>query len=360
MKRCDVLLILGVPPPWGGGEICAQIMQSHFCELPGCRIFSYARKRGNKSTQGRFNLSNLGFGIFYIIKCIWLILRYRPRRMFISIPKNFGAFLRMIPVILFASAMRVNVFGELAGARFLFLDKAWQRSIGLFVLRRLHSIHFLGDRIRSAHDQYGFKNPSVFSNGVRIPDDRSSKATERPLTLLYVGALNRSKGVVRVIEALRLCRQAGMEVTCVLMGEWGDPALKPEMEAYIKQHQLQEFILFTGLVSGEAKWDYFRKASILVHPTEWDGQPLTILEAIGMGLAVISTHVGSIPDTVVHGKNGFLLDKNSSEDLCETIHRLYEDRSELKQIMEYNGRDFDVRFSVTTYLKNIQRWLETV
>lgn len=358
-----ILLILGTPPPYGGGEIRAGIVKEHFKNDPGFTIFSYSRPHGSKSTQGRMNFRNLFFGFVYIGKCCGLMVRYRPAVIFFSLPKTFSVMARMIPVILFASLMRVKVCGELAGAGFNFIQNGgWQRSIGLFVLRRMHSIRFLGEHVRDAHAQYRLPNPVVFANGIRIPDDRTHDPVpvDGPLKLLAVGALNRSKGTGRVIESVALCRKNGLDVSCTFVGEWSDPQLKQEMESFIKEHRLDPYIQFTGLIKGDQKWDYYRTASILVHPTDWDGQPLTILEAIGMGLVVISTPVGAIPDTAIDGKNGVLISENTPKKLVEAIRLFYMDRKKLKQIMEYNRTDFDQRFTVAGYLQNVRNWLKNI
>jgi glycosyltransferase involved in cell wall biosynthesis len=358
-----ILLVLSTPPPYGGGEIRAGIVAKHFKNDPRFRIFSYARPAGSKSTQGRMTVRNVLFGFVYIGKCCWLMLRCRPAVIFFSLPKAFSVLARMIPVIFVARLLKVKVCGELAGAGFNFIQNGgWQKSVGLFILRRMHSIRFLGEHIREAHAQYRLPNPVVFANGIRTPDDRTNNSVldNGALKLLAVGALNRSKGTGRVIEAVALCRENGLDVSCTLVGEWSDSQLESEMRQFIAQHQLEAHIHFTGLIKGEQKWEHYRQAAILVHPTDWDGQPLTILEAIGMGLAVISTPVGAIPDTVLDGKNGTLLSENTPEKLYETIRLFYMDRKRLRQIMEYNQTDFNCRFAVEKYLQNLHRWLEAM
>jgi len=361
-KSNPILLILGIPPPFGGGEILGETIVKKFKDNEKFRIYTYSRIRGNKSTQGRASIGNILFGFGHIIKCLGLILKLRPKKIFLSIPKNFGAFLRTAPIILFASLMRTKVYGELAGAQFLFLNKGWKKTIGLFVLRRIYSIRFLGENIKKIHTKYKLQNPIVFSNGIQLPTDQTHKSiqNQRPLHLLTVGALNRSKGTGRIIEAIALCREKGLDITCTLIGEWNDPELKSDMNQFITKHKLNKQIHFTGLIKGEKKWDYFRSADILVHPTDWDGQPLTILEAIGMGLAIISTPVGAIPNTVDHLKNGILLKKNTPKSLCEAISELYFDRKKLTQIMKYNQKDFNRRFTVEIYLENLSNWLQGV
>lgn len=358
-----ILLILNIPPPYGGGEIRSKIIEKYLKNTANFKIFSYSRPKGNKSTQGRINAQNLFFGFYYIIKCCALILRYRPNIAYFSIPKRFSVMMRMMPMILLASLMNVKLCGELAGTGFNFLNESnWKKFICLFALRRLHSIRFLGDHVKKNHTQYGLNNPIVFANGIRLPDERRHEpvADHGPLHILSVGALNRSKGTGRIVEAVALCHEHDLDVFCTLVGEWSDPKLKREMRDFVTTHCLDRYIKFTGLIKGNQKWDYYRKAAILAHPTEWDGQPLSILEALGMGLAVISTQVGAIPDTVKHNVNGILLDENTPQKLYEAIRELYFDRTRLKRMMDYNQADFDRRFTVERYLRNFKNWLETV
>jgi glutathione synthase/RimK-type ligase-like ATP-grasp enzyme len=81
-----ILLVLGTPPPYGGGEIRAGIVKEHFKNDPGFRMFSYSRPLGSKSTQGRMTVRNLFFGFVYIGKCCGLMVRYRPSVIFFSLP----------------------------------------------------------------------------------------------------------------------------------------------------------------------------------------------------------------------------------------------------------------------------------
>lgn len=356
----DILLILGVPPPYGGGEIRASMVDKYFCGSAGYRIFRYSREMGSKSTQGRVTIRNLSFGLYYILRCFAEILSHRPRVVFLSIPKDFRSFARSIPIIALASILGIRIFGELAGARFTFLDGGWRKYVGLFFLRRIYSIRFLGQHIREGHLEYRLPRPVVFSNGIELPRPRlySCLTDGQRIQLLAVGALNRSKGTGRIIEAIAMCRRRGVEVSCDFVGEWSNVRFREEMVEFVAKNSLSSCVHFYGLIKGDAKWDYYRRAHILVHPTDWDGQPLTILEAMGMGLAVISTNVGAIPDTISHGVNGILLQENSPEQLSDAICELHRDRQKLQSIMGRNIMDFDRRFDASIYLKNLRNWIE--
>ena len=66
----------------------------------------------------------------------------------------------------------------------------------------------------------------------------------------------------------------------------------------------------------------YRKANIFVLPTLGDCSSLVVVEAMGMGLPVIATRVGGIPELVIHGETGLLIPPNSPESLSEALREL--------------------------------------
>ena len=362
--RRPLLLLLGVPPPWGGGEIRALEMADYFNGRPGYMVQTYARPKGNKATQGRATVSNIWFGLRYIARGVGLLIEHRPRVIYLALPKNFGAFLRAVPLIWMGRMLGSRVCGELAGARFLFLDRpGCRRRLGLATLRCLASIRFLGRSIESAHANYGLRHSVVFSNGIEcpvVPAPYSSRAHARPLELLYVGALACSKGISSIVKAVAMCRAVGCPIRLTLVGEWSEASFRDEVLDYVAQESLQEQVRFAGRVTGEEKWGYYRRAALLVHPTEWDGQPLTILEAMAMGLGVVATRVGAIPDTVRHEENGLLLPDAEPSTVADAIQQLANDPGSLEKIMRANRARYESEFTLEAYLQRVEQWLDNV
>ena len=78
-----------------------------------------------------------------------------------------------------------------------------------------------------------------------------------------------------------------------------------------------------GPVSGAAKEREFAWADALVHPSENDGQPVVIIEALAAGLPVVASTHGGIPDTV--GEAGLLVEPGAPEQLGDAIRSLVDD-----------------------------------
>ena len=93
-KSGKILLILNLPPPFGGGEILSKYLYDNLKGNKKYIIISDSRKKTNKSTQGKFTFYNAFFGIKILIKIVYYIIFFKPRKLYLSIPKQFNPFLK--------------------------------------------------------------------------------------------------------------------------------------------------------------------------------------------------------------------------------------------------------------------------
>lgn len=363
--KTPTLMLLSTPPPFGGGEIRSVFLQRHFSGKIGYRLFAPKRKSGSKYSQGRLSPLNIARGLHLIVVSCWLLCVHRPHKVYTLVPKEFYAFVRTAIIFLVANLTNTQVYGDLAGEDFLFLRKAgFKRRAGLFLLNRIHSLRVLGPSVeRRLRQQYQYppERITVFDNGAYVPSNLAiSKETvyRDPLNLLYVGALNPMKGTMNLIKALRICKQSQINVHLDIIGEWSDDALQTEIHKEIQRYNLHRDVKFHGKVLGEGKWEIIRCCALLVHPTFWDGQPLTILEAMGCGLGIISTRVGAIPDTVRHKENGILIEKNTPETISQAVISLYYDRETLLTFSRNNRNAYHERFRVSAFCRRVEKWLD--
>ena len=74
----------------------------------------------------------------------------------------------------------------------------------------------------------------------------------------------------------------------------------------VKKNELEDQIIFTGFLDNVS--EIMQKSSIFILSSRFEGMPLVLLEAMSHGKPVISTRVGGIPEIVVNGKNGYLVE----------------------------------------------------
>jgi glycosyltransferase involved in cell wall biosynthesis len=357
-------LILHLPPPYGGGEIRAKYLLDNFKDNPEYYVYPIHRRNRSKKMQGRFHLTNILFGISLVLKVCYRIIRVKPAKLFTGIPKDFPSFIRTSWIVSFAKLFGIKIFGELAGMSFPFLKKSnyFVRKFTERILLKVDSFRFLSRSIMKTFDYLIIKNKVYFDNGIKLPFENDSNLvplTQKKLKLLYVGSLEKSKGIYKLVNALKICVNNSVDLELNIIGEWVNEKQKEEILNFIKLNHLPDYIQFHGLKTGIEKWNIFKSCAVLVHPTYWDGQPISILEAMGLGLGVISTNVGAIPETVINGINGIIIDENTPENLFKAIELLYNDRELLLRISKNNIKTFKKRFTLEHYLSNFKNWIES-
>ena len=141
-KGNKILLLLFIPPPYGGGEIQGELLKKYFETKNNFIIYSVSRKKKNKKNQGKFNLSNILFGLKWIIFSCVKIIKIYPSKVYILLPQDFYPILRNSAIIYLCKILGIKIFAELPGTSFLFLDDKnfLRRRIGLKILRNINDI----------------------------------------------------------------------------------------------------------------------------------------------------------------------------------------------------------------------------
>jgi glycosyltransferase involved in cell wall biosynthesis len=156
--------------------------------------------------------------------------------------------------------------------------------------------------------------------------------------LLFVGTLARRKGLLDLLEALRLLRTSGIDRWRMEIVGAGNEAGDEEAEVVRRAFAAAGLdAALLGPLGGTAVRERLRSASIYVLPSHSEGQPIGILEAMASGLPVVATRVGAIPEMVRHGVEGFLVDPAQSGDLADALASLI-GSSELRRRMGLAAR----------------------
>ena len=158
--------------------------------------------------------------------------------------------------------------------------------------------------------------------GQRLPDSKPR--------LLFVGRLDIQKNVPLFLRAL-----AGVsghfETTLVGAGE-----LEGQLKQAAAELQLKN-VHFHGRADGSELRELYRNADVFVLPSEYEGMPLVLLEALAMGLPIVATDIPGNRDLVVHGGNGLRVPLGDPPALREALLRVtanidrYQSMSEMSQ-----------------------------
>jgi glycosyltransferase involved in cell wall biosynthesis len=148
-----------------------------------------------------------------------------------------------------------------------------------------------------------------------------------------ISYLRSYKGHEYFIEAARIIAAQREDVTFVIVGEGPDEA---SIRSRIEQLGLSARIRMLGF--RQDLLNVFRSFDVFAIPSvEGDTIPQVLMQALAIGLPVVSTTVGSIPDVVIEGDTGFVVPPRNARALAERIARLLDDAA-LRTRMGEQGR----------------------
>ncbi len=148
--------------------------------------------------------------------------------------------------------------------------------------------------------------------------------TREPM-VLFLGWLGRRKGLLDALEAARRVWAQSPEVRFVFAGKVEGGPGQAEIERACQAAARDGRAEFPGLVTGEGKLALLQSASLFLLPSYHENLPVAIIEAMSLGLPVVSTRVAGIPELIEDGVNGFLVQPGDPAALAERILRLLRD-----------------------------------
>ena len=188
--------------------------------------------------------------------------------------------------------------------------------------------------------------------------------SEDDFVMVYTGRLNKEKGVSELIDAMLLL-QDKPNIKLMIIGSpfFGNVANEDIFVRGLKQKakDIKDRIVFTGFIPHSQLAQYLKMSDIAVIPSLWDDPcPNTVLEAQAMGLPLITTCRGGIPEEVTE-KNAILLetDEHFVDNLAAAILDLYE-HPEKRQQMASVALERGKLFTKEIYTKNFFEALETM
>lgn len=184
------------------------------------------------------------------------------------------------------------------------------------------------DDAKTYREKFGAKNVLTIHNPLTITPEGRADLSEK--TVLAIGRLEEQKGFDMLLEAWARCgcRQSGWVLKIV-----GNGSLKPMLESRAEALSLGDSVRF--LPPTHEIEQVYRSASIYAMSSRFEGLPLVLIEAMSLGLPIVSFDCNTGPqDIVEHGKTGFLVEANNVAELAERIDLLAADRGLREEFAE--------------------------
>jgi glycosyltransferase involved in cell wall biosynthesis len=216
--------------------------------------------------------------------------------------------------------------------------------IGCFAFQKLDWLICVSPKVREELRGAVRHRSTIIMNGVAEIDCGHTIASETMPTLCYVGGFFAFKGVLRLIEAVRILKLRNCTFK-VLMAGVGP--LENEVKRYVQEHGLEGIVSFLGFV--EELNEVYAQSHIFVLPSIYEGLPLSLLEASSAGCALVGHDVPGVADVIVDGCNG-LLAPISADGLADKLHALIVDRGFLEGIRQRSRKAYENKWRVDRML----------
>ena len=140
--------------------------------------------------------------------------------------------------------------------------------------------------------------------------DRFFSAAPSPVPgrIVYAGAVIRRKRLRDLVDAVAIVRRSFADVALHVAGAESDPAYLEDVRVRVRELGLEDRVMFLGALAPAALLEEYRQASLLVLPSGQETSPMVIGEAMAVGLPVVATLVGGVPNLIDESRTGFLVD----------------------------------------------------
>lgn len=166
----------------------------------------------------------------------------------------------------------------------------------------------------------------VIPYGINVPDAPQSRQSDDTIRCLAVGRMVAKKAPTFTIEAFR---RALMDNPLLRLDYVGDGELFDEARQFVRAHALSDKVVLHGSLPNPVVQDLMKKAQIFLQHSRTDpvtgdeeGLPVAILEAMANSLPVVSTRHAGIPEAVLEGVTGYLVDEGDVEAMASHIVQL--------------------------------------
>lgn len=145
-----------------------------------------------------------------------------------------------------------------------------------------------------------------------------SRCDKEYFTVLHIGRFSAQKNHEGLIRAFEVFHRTHKDSRLILVGE-GE--LYPRIKELIDTHGLESCVTLAG-TTGDVN-EFFQKADVFILPSNYEGLPMTLLEAMCAGLPVIASDVGGVPFLVHDGINGLLV-QPETDSITAALENMYQ------------------------------------
>jgi glycosyltransferase involved in cell wall biosynthesis len=362
VRKTKILVVGVTPPPYGGQAMMTErFIKANFENLKIYHVkMAFSQ---SMAVVGRFNLAKVTHMFSIVLKALYSRFKYNvPTLYYMPGGSNYVPVVRDIFILFFLRLFfKKTIFHFHAAGVSEVVAKL------PYLLKKMAQLVYhapdLAIHISSLNPNDGgyfkAKKVAVIPNGLDdealpyLPIHRKNKDY---VTLLYVGVVQETKGIVVLLEAAKILHDKGHKIRVDIVGEYGSPTFKEQATSLCKKNNLEEVVFFRGEKKGHEKWQYFLEADIFCFPSFFESESFgnVLVEAMMFELPVVGTRWRGIPGLIDENKTGFTVAIKDPRDTANKLENLLVDAN-LRREYGKNGRQkFLSTYQKESFFQNLQ------
>ena len=185
--------------------------------------------------------------------------------------------------------------------------------------------------IKSNFEDLGYDNIVCIPNSIALKNYRFKEWAFGKVSLLWVRSFSKIYNPLLAVKVLKVLKDENIEAELCMVGPDVDGSMQ---KARLLTEELDVDVTFTGKLSKQDWIALSEKFNIFINTTNFDNMPVSVIEAMALGLPVISTNVGGMPFLIEHNKTGVLVTPNSEEAFVRSIKELIDSPDKTKELAQ--------------------------
>ncbi|MBR2308231.1 MAG: glycosyltransferase [Fibrobacter sp.] len=291
-------------------------------------------------------------------KCIGICRKFRPDVIHAHWPFP-HAYIALGAAKLFRIPLVLNFHGA---ELLLIRKKKWVKPLLKFAIGQAQAVFanssFTAGKIKALRNvdvEWSPYGTTLETGEISAEPTQAPHPVNGKFKILFVGRHIERKGICYLIEAAKYLPRDQFEIRIVGVGDLTDKLKAQAAEVSTAPDSAN--IVFTGKLSPEALANEYRTANVFTLPAivdskgDTEGLGVVLIEAMELGLPVVASNVGGIPDVVVDGVSGILVPEKDPQALANAYKRLAAEPELQKQLLEGARKRIDESFNGSKIVK---------
>lgn len=311
----------------------------------GNRLSKHGFNKTTIETLG-LHLEQEGFGVYYasnkksfpfrMLDMMWSVVLYRKQVSYILIDTySTKAFWYAFVCSLLARVLNIKYIPILHGGDLPNRLKNNPKLCRMVFANAYQNVAPSG-YLKQAFENAGFKNVIHIPNSIEIDKYEFKSRAELTPKLFWVRAFASIYNPQMAVKVLFELQKKYPNATLIMVGPDKDGSLQTT-KAFAES--IGVTVNFTGQLAKEDWWKLASEHDIFINTTHFDNTPISVMEAMALGLPVVSTNVGGIPYLLTDKENALLVSDNDDKAMTEAILDLLNDKVRANQLAK-NARTF--------------------